>query len=107
MYIKIKTRLHSDIQKQSYKFEPWQGQRTQHSGDASLSANVLGVWTHLIPQQINFSHLSALACAVPTTWKALLVLSLLHLPVSKRLTALYLSYLQIGDNTSSYLPELL
>lgn len=52
-------------------------------GNASLIAHVLGVWTHLIPQQINFSHLSALACDVPTTWKALLALSFLHLPLSK------------------------
>lgn len=58
--------------------------RGQHSGDASLIAHVLGVWTHLIPQQIKFSRLSALACDVPITWKALLVFSFLHLPLSKR-----------------------
>lgn len=81
--------------------------RGQHLGDASLSAHVLCVWTCLIPQQINFSRLSALACAVLTTWNAPLALSLLYLPLSKRLTALYLSYLQIGDNTSGSLTELL
>lgn len=81
--------------------------RGQHLGDVSLSAHVLGVWTRLIPQQVNFSRLSALACAVPTTWKALLVLSLPYLPQSKHITALYLSYLHIGDNTSGSLTELL
>lgn len=81
--------------------------RGQHSGDVSLSVHVLGVWTRLIPQQINFSRLSALACAVPTTWNVLLVLFLPYLPLSKLLTALYLSYLQIGDNTSGSLTELL
>lgn len=35
----------------------------------------LGVWSHLVPKLTGFSCSSAFACAVPSVWNALLVIS--------------------------------
>lgn len=40
-----------------------------------LSAHSLGVWSHLVPKLTVFSCPSAFACAVPTIWNGLLVIS--------------------------------